>query len=170
MKRATYLILTVVIVFGTQTFSPSSGEGAEVQRTMPAQTQRAVPMSQAPLAGGAASIEVQGLFTSWVVAIKGIGNENEVIEQKVVQGKVPLVQKAPGRLKVSDIVIRRNISGNLDFFKWRKTFVEGGLSRKNGSIIFYDAKMIPLVRYDFSNAWPSQYKGITIDGQSPQSV
>lgn len=46
---------------------------------------------------------------------------------------------------------------------------EGKLTsfRKNGAIVFLDANMKEVARYNFYNAWPSQWKGITLDGQFP---
>ncbi len=157
MKRAMYLVLAVLIILGAQPLFPLSGESVAAQR-------------EAPMTGGAASIEVAGVVAGHVVAVKGIGNENEVIEHKVLQGKVELVQKIPGRFKVSDIVIKINAVGNLDFHKWRRDFLQGKVPRKDGSIVFFDAGLKEVARYNFFRAWPSQYKGITIDGQSPQSV
>ena len=72
--------------------------------------------------------------------------------------------------KFSDIVIKINAVGNLDFHKWRRDFSQGKVFRKDGSIVFFDAGLKEISRYNFFRAWPSQYKGITIDRQSPQSV
>jgi len=164
MKRAMYLILAVVILVGAQAFAPPSE--AQIQRTGPVQVQRDVPMQ-----GFQASLQVGADLLGYLIGVKGIGNENEVIEQKLVQAKVPLVQKMPGRLKISDIVLRRAISTtttNLDFFEWRKKVMQGKMveARKSGSITFYDAALKVVAIYNFFNGWPSQYRGITLDGQS----
>ncbi len=154
MKRATYLILGVLIILGAQIYSPPSGEGAQ----------------RDSLVGGAVGIDVQGVIKGYLVAVKGIGNENEVVEYKTAQAKVELVQKIPGRFKVSDIVIRMAVSGDLSLYLWRKNFLQGKIPKRDGTIIFYDSTFKPVAQYNLFNAWPSQYKGITVDGQSPQPV
>jgi phage tail-like protein len=158
MKRAMYLVLAVLIILGAQIYSPPSGESAMAQR-------------EAPITGGAASIEVAGVVAGYLLAVKGIGNENEVVEHKIVDKTGgQMVQKIPGRYKLSDIVIRMNAtSGNLDFYKWRNGFLQGKVPKaKEGFIVFYDSGLKEVARYRFFNAWPSQYKGITMDLQSPQ--
>ncbi len=158
MKRAMYIVLAVLITLGAQTFFPLSGESEAAQR-------------EAPLAGAAAVIEVVPLGSVYPVAVKGIGDENEVIEQKVVQEKgQSVIRKMPGRLKLSDIVIKISVGplANDFLYKWRRGFLQGKEPRRNGSISFLDATAKPIARYNFFNAWPSQYKGPSLDMQSPQ--
>jgi len=167
MKRVMYLGLAVLIILGAQTFSPPSW--AQIQRAVPL-TQRTDPTKPGPIVGNTAAIEVKGIIFDYLVSVKGIGNENEVIEQKVAGPKGESVQKFPGRFKISDIVIKRNISSNLDFFKWRMEVLKpGGLAaaRRDGSIMFFDASLKEIARYNIFRAWPSQYRGIVLDGQSP---
>ena len=40
--------------------------------------------------------------------------------------------------------------------------------RYNGAIMYLDVAMKPIARYNFFNACPSPWKGITTDGQSSQ--
>jgi phage tail-like protein len=157
MKRAMYVVLAVLIILGAQIYSPPSGESAAAQK-------------EAPITGSfTASIDVQGAVVGYLAAVKGIGNENEVIEHKTVDKMGELVMKVPGRFKVTDIVIRMNATPDkFDFYNWRMSFLQrGAKEKKNGSIVFYDATLKPIVQYNFINAWPSQYRGITMDPQSP---
>ena len=43
--------------------------------------------------------------------------------------------------------------------------MDGRVIKENGAIVFFDAGAKEVARYNFYNAWPKQWKGITFDGQ-----
>lgn len=158
MKKATFLVLSVLIILGARFFSPSPGEGA-------ADTRREVDV----IASVTVWIELDGKLTA-LLAISGIGDENEVVEHKITGPRGEnLIQKIPGRVKISNIVIKKYVTppANDLLYLWRRGVVDGRIIRKNGAIVFLDANMKEVARYNFYNAWPSQWKGITLGGQSP---
>lgn len=95
----------------------------------------------------------------------GIGSENETIEHRVVnEHGVEVVTQLPGRLRYSNIVLKRGlISGNTALWDWRKEIEEGGIAsaRRNGSVVLLDQNSEPLAQWDFTNAWPSKVTGPT---------
>ena len=164
MERTTYCIMAALILWSVQFFSPLPGEGAA-----PADFVKKDPFPTMTV-----MIEVDGKAVAYAAAIKGVGDENEVLEMKSAGD--PLIRKIPGRLKISDIVIKKYATpvANDFLYQWRRSIVGGGgmeskltSFRKNGAIVFLDGSMKEVARYNFYNAWPSQWKGMGMDVQSP---
>ena len=110
-----------------------------------------------PLTGFHYGLEVQGSITGYFTEVSGIGSENEIVEHKVVDGKGrESVQKIPGRLKWSDVTLKRGITSNMDAWNWRKMVEDGNVAgaRKNFSIMMYDQTFSVVAQWDFINGWP----------------
>jgi phage tail-like protein len=120
-----------------------------------------------PLLGFNFAIDVGGTISGYFTEVGGLGSENEIVEQKVVNDKgVEVILKIPGRLKWGDITLKRGITSSMDLWDWRKQVEDGQISaaRKNGSIIMYDRELKEAARWNFINAWPSK-----ISGPAPKS-
>ena len=125
------------------------------------------PGRQDPLAGFNFMIDIGGEITGYFTEVSGLGSENEVMEQKVVNEKgVEVVLKIPGRLKWGDVTLKRGITSNMDMWNWRQLVVDGKVkdARMNGSIVMFDRDGAEAARWDFNNAWP-----LKISGPSPKS-
>ena len=130
-------------------------------------TANEAPDRQDPLVRFNFAIEIGGAVGGYFTEVSGLGSENEIIEQKVVNSKgVEIVLKIPGRLKWGDITLKRGITSNMDMWDWRQMVVDGRAkdARKNGSIVMFDRDGAEAARWDFTNAWP-----LKISGPSPKS-
>ncbi len=115
-----------------------------------------------PLLGFNFAIDVSGAVKGYFTEVSGLGSENDIVEQKVVNEKgVEVTLKIPGRLKWGDITLKRGITSNLDIWDWRKQVEDGKITdaRKNGSIIMLDRELKEAARWNFTNAWPSKVSG-----------
>ena len=113
------------------------------------------------------AIDLGGTIKGYFTEVSGLGSENEIVEQKVINEKgVEVVLKLPGRLKWGDITLKRGITTSLDLWDWRKQVEDGAVTgaRKNGSIIMFDRELKEAARWNFTNAWPSK-----ISGPAPKS-
>ncbi len=122
------------------------------------------PSREDPLLGFNFGIDVGGAVKGYFTEVGGLGSENEIVEQKVINEKgVEVVLKIPGRLKWGDVTLKRGITSNMDLWEWRKQVEDGQVSgaRKNGSIIMYDRELKEAARWNFVNAWPSKISGPT---------
>ena len=93
-------------------------------------------------------------------------DETEVIEHRTTGKNGNLVvQKVPGALKWSNIVLRRGLTDNMVLHDWRKKIEEGQIeaNRKNGSIVLLGPDNNERVRYNFVRAWPCKFKGPALD-------
>ncbi len=113
------------------------------------------------------ALDIQGAVKGYFTEVSGIGSENEVAEQKVVNEKgVQVVLKIPGRLKWGPITLKRGLTSDTGIWKWRQMVEDGDVkgARKNGSIIMFDQSLKPVAQWDFKNGWPSK-----VNGPAPKS-
>ena len=92
-----------------------------------------------------------------------------MIEQKVVdESGHELVRKIPGRLKWTDISLKRGITSDLSIWEWRQQAVEGKVSdaRKNCTITMMSRDYTPVAIWHFHNAWPSKVTGPNLKADS----
>jgi phage tail-like protein len=115
-------------------------------------------VGQVPL-GTYYSLDIQGAVRGYFTEAYNIGSEHEVIEQKVVSTKgKEEVRKIPGRLKISDIILKRGITNNMDLWTWRQEVVDGKVNsvRRDGSLIMFDKSLKEVARWNFLRAWPNK--------------
>lgn len=122
-----------------------------------------------PLVGFHFSLEVQDVITGFFTEIGGLGSETEIVEHKVVTpAGQEVVQKIPGRLKWTEITLKRGVTAQMDMWKWRKLVEDGQITsaRKNGSIVMYDEALKEIARWNFTNGWPSKISGPQLQSDS----
>jgi phage tail-like protein len=122
-----------------------------------------------PLIGFAFRLEIEGKLAGFFTECSGIGSEHDIVEHKVVDDSGhELVQKIPGRLKYSDVTLKRGITEKMDVWEWRQNVEDGkmGDARTNCSIIMMDRDYTDVARWDFENAWPSKVTGPSVKADS----
>lgn len=119
-------------------------------------------LSGDPMIGAHFEVSV-GAITGYFTEVSGLGSESEIVEHKIIAkgAKESIIRKIPGRLKWGDIVLKRGITKNLDFYNWRKQVEQGGVekARLDGTIIMYDQTMTPVAEWTFTKGWPSKISG-----------
>lgn len=119
-----------------------------------------------PLVGFNFMVEISGVITGYFQEASGLGSESEIIEHKIMAkgAKEPLIRKIPGRLKWGDIVLKRGITANMDFYDWRKSVEQGKIddARKDGSVVMYDSMHTEVARWNFAKGWPSKIAGPSV--------
>jgi phage tail-like protein len=118
-----------------------------------------------PLVGFHFEVSV-GAISGYFTEVSGLGSETEVVEHKIMSkgAKEPIIRKIPGRLKWGDIVLKRGITANMDFYDWRKQVEQGKVegARLDGTIIMYDQKFSPVAEWTFTKGWPSKISGPSV--------
>jgi phage tail-like protein len=119
-------------------------------------------LNEDPLLGFNFMLELDGAMAGYFTECSGVGSENEIVEHKVVdkQGH-EVVRKIPGRLKWTDISLKRGITSDLQIWNWRQTVIEGKMTdaRKSVTITMLDREYSPVAKWNFANAWPSKVTG-----------
>ena len=115
-----------------------------------------------PLVGWQFVLEINKLPVGYFSLCSGIGSETEIIEHKTLdKNGVEVVQKIPGRLKWSDVTLKRGITNSLAVYQWR-TLVELGKmkeARLNCTIKMKDRDYSDAAEWTFDNAWPQKVSG-----------
>ena len=114
-------------------------------------------------------LDVGGTIKGYFTEISGLGSESEIVEAKQVDasGK-DLIRKIPGRLKFTDVTLKRGITDYMDFWKWRQLVVDGKVkdARKNATIFMCDTEGNPVAEWSLTNAWPSKVQGPQVQAES----
>jgi len=104
--------------------------------------------------------QIQGAFRECT----GLGSENEVVEHKASgPGGIEVLKKIPGRMKYTNVTLKRGITASMDMWKWRAMVEQGKIAdaRVNGSIVMYGQAGEELARWNLTNAWPCKLTGPT---------
>ena len=129
-------------------------------------------LGEDPLVGFHFSLDLKsGTELGYFTEVSGIGAENEVVEQKMINSNGgTVIVKVPGRLKWEDITLKRGITSKMDIWDWRDLVNQGNVdqARSNGTITMYDQQLNPVARWDFINGWPSKVTGpaLNVDDDS----
>lgn len=63
----------------------------------------------------------------------------------------------PFRLAPPTVTLKRGLTGDLELSAWHELALTGAAStRKNVSLVMYDATGAPVARYELQNAWPAK--------------
>lgn len=123
---------------------------------------RGADFERDPLLGFNFCLDLEGQLAGYFSECSGIGSEHDVVEHKVVnKDGQEMVRKIPGRVKFTDVTLKRGITSDMAIWEWRQSVVEGKMeeARKNCSIIMMDRTYMPVATWHFSNAWPSKVTG-----------
>ncbi|MCB9728367.1 MAG: phage tail protein [Deltaproteobacteria bacterium] len=108
-------------------------------------------------------VEIEGVSTAAFKNVEGLDSETEIVEYQ--DGDDIILRKRPGRTKYSNITLKRGYINTTELWDWRKKVIEGKIERKSGSIILLADDASEIMRYNFFEAWPSKWKGFTLDGK-----
>lgn len=97
-------------------------------------------------------LELDGVISGGFKEISGLESEVEIVEYR--DGSDPVTHKRPGKVKYSNIVLKRGLSADKSLAQW---YQQGAVKRKSVSIIFLNDKDEEAARYNFFEAWPCRY-------------
>lgn len=125
-----------------------------------------------PLIGAHFALEVQGVVSAFFSQASGFNNSSEVVDHIAVDANGRSVkQKIPGDLTWDDLTLNRGITDDLALWNWRQQVIDGDVigARKDGSVIMYNQASQEMARFNFTNGWPSGWKGPDVSSED-QSV
>ncbi len=125
-------------------------------------SERSDQHSEDPLLGFNFMLELEGKMAGYFTECSGIGSEHEVTEHKVVDNQGhEVTRKIPGRVKWTDITLKRGITSAMDIWTWRDKVLQGEMkeARTNCTVTLLDRAYQPVAIWHFNNAWPSKCTG-----------
>jgi phage tail-like protein len=72
------------------------------------------------------------------------------------------VRKMPGLRKFSNITLKRGVMGDLGFWTWIKSVLDGKVQRADGTITLLDESRTPVMQWRFRRGWPCHWTGPTL--------
>lgn len=106
-------------------------------------------------------IELDGLQEAEFSECSGLQVEMEVMEYQE-GGRNGYVHKLPGRLKVSNVTLRRGIITSDKLWEWFKKAASGRIERKNFDVVLCDEQGQERQRWSFQEAYPVKWVGPTL--------
>ena len=108
-------------------------------------------------------VEIEGVTMGAFRNVEGLDSETTIVEFQ--DGDDMVLRKRPGRTKYSNVTLKRGFVNDPALWEWRKKVIDGVVERKSGSVILCADDGSEVVRYNFFEAWPSKWKGFTLDGK-----
>lgn len=101
-------------------------------------------------------VEVGGIPQCVFTEASGLQIETEVMDYQE-GGNNGYVHRLPGRVKSSNLVLKRGMTGGNEFYKWFAEVARGTIKRQNVSVILYDTQGDELARWNLLNAYPVKW-------------
>jgi phage tail-like protein len=106
------------------------------------------------------ALEIDGVKIAFFTGCSGLNIEFDVATFKQVSGKQMVTVKIPGKVKYSEVVMKRGYSADMIIHKWFDEVVDAKDNQKKfvktGSIVLYSREMTEVARFSLTNCWPSK--------------
>lgn len=76
------------------------------------------------------------------------------------------VRKIPGLKKFTNITLKRGIVGDLQFWNWIVSAMNGNVQRAEGSVVLLDEEREEVMRWNFRRAWPVKFTGPSFNAKN----
>jgi phage tail-like protein len=104
---------------------------------------------------------VRGSFSE----VSGLETEVDAIEYRN-GSESNRVRKLTGLTKFTNITLKRGIIGDLTFWNWLVNTMQGNVQRTEVAIILLDENRNPVMRWNFTRAWPCRWTGPVLNAKS----
>jgi phage tail-like protein len=111
-------------------------------------------------------VEIDGIVQAAFTECTGLGSHVEVVEVREGTEATSASRKLPGRVTYPDIVLKWGVTQSRELYNWHLAVINGQLQRRNGSIVLLDAARNEVLRWNFSDGWPSKWDGPTLNAMS----
>ena len=103
-------------------------------------------------------VEIGGITQAIFSECSGLEVEVDVFQYEE-GGLNDYVHKLPGRVKYSDLTLKRGVASSDKLWDWYKKTLQGTIERKNMSVIIYDTTGEECRRWNFQQAYPVKWTG-----------
>lgn len=76
------------------------------------------------------------------------------------------VRKIPGLKKFTNIRLKRGVIGDLAFWQWIRSVLDGQVQRVDGTITLLDESRQAVMVFRFRRAWPCKWTGPTLNARA----
>jgi len=102
------------------------------------------------------TVEVEGIAKAHFTECSGLQVEAEVFSYEE-GGCNDYIHKLPGRIKFSNLTLKRGVSSNDELWLWFQKVIQGSIERKNVSVILHNPDDSEAKRWNFFRAYPVKF-------------
>jgi len=125
-------------------------------------TQRAAGINLDPFKAFNFFVEVEGILVGGFTSVSGLSSKVDYLT--IRQGGVNDTEyKLMGQITYSDITLESGLTALDPMWLWYQSTLNGEIKRKNGSIYLLDDQGLPATWWNFYNAWPVEWQGVSFD-------
>lgn len=112
-----------------------------------------------PYLGASFLVEIEGLVVGGFSEVTGLQVETEVEDYRE-GGENGFVHRLPGPTRYpTNLTLRRGITDVDTLWAWHHEVTRGRIVRRNGTIYLLDAQRLPVLSWDFAEAYPVRWSG-----------
>ena len=112
-------------------------------------------------------IEIEGLIAGGFSEVTGLEAEVEVPPYQE-GGQNAYIHQLPGPTRYpQNIVLKHGLTINGVLWSWFQDVTQGVIQRKNGSIYLLDTNFVPMVQWNFREAYPIKWTGPELRAENP---
>lgn len=114
-------------------------------------------------------VEIDGLITGGFMEVTGLGSEIQ-LEEYQEGGVNGYVHKFPTRTVYSNLVLSKGLT-NIDLlWSWYRDATQGNIQRKNGTILLLNRQRLPVMWWNFKQAYPVKWAGPQFNANNTTEV
>jgi phage tail-like protein len=103
-------------------------------------------------------VEIDGVLAGGFSECSGLQVETEV-QEYAEGGQNEYVHRFRGRTKYPPLVLKHGLTVIDGLWRWYSDVLEGNVKRKNGTIYLLNRSHLPILWWDFKEAFPTKWTG-----------
>jgi phage tail-like protein len=103
-------------------------------------------------------IEIEGILAGGFSECSGLQVETECFDYRE-GGQNEFVHRFAGPTKYPALVLKHGLTQISGLWDWHQDVIQGKIERKNGTIYLLDKQRIPVMWWDFKEAFPYKWTG-----------
>lgn len=103
-------------------------------------------------------VEIEGILTGGFSECSGLQVETETFDYRE-GGLNDYVRRFAGPTKYPSLILKHGLTQMDGLWNWHQDVTQGKISRKNGTIYLLDKMRVPVIYWNFSDAFPVKYTG-----------
>lgn len=112
-------------------------------------------------------VEIEGLIVGGFSEVSGLESSIEV-ETRREGGLNSFAHQLPGPASYANLTLTRGLTDVSTLWNWYHSVTQGIIQRKNGTIMLLDQQDIPVMWWDFRNAYPVRWAGPRLNASSSE--
>jgi phage tail-like protein len=103
-------------------------------------------------------VEIEGILAGGFSECSGLNVETEVFDYRE-GGRNDYVHAFAGPTKYTPLILKHGLTQIDGLWSWHQDVVQGQIERKNGTIYLLDTQRLPVMWWDFREAFPVKWTG-----------